>query len=202
MFRKLGLDEILDQMDDGPLGSSVSGAIDDTYGYDEVMAWSSEIPEAVRIAGFALSMTGHLSCEGPVRLLSADCKHTAYVKCLEVLGFSEIASDFSAMIGQVPEACLGDMDALIDHFGSWDCVESLFSSQQNARFASSVVAIESSTATYIRNNRREFLPILPAIWGQFRYIERFNPEFVDEYWKIVDEAVEYWKIANETADGE
>lgn len=184
----LDFDRVLAEFDDFGLSNSVSCAIESTHGYDSLVQWSTTIPLPHRIVHMTWSISGFLECEGFARLMSLKCRHAAYADCFNAIGLPTIAATIREAIESVPAECLGDTDRLVSHFGNWGALAETVKPAQETLFASHDERV-SSVARYIRENRTDFFDLFPAIQRQVSYLSKFDPEGLEEYFRIVEETM-------------
>lgn len=162
------LDEVFQLADDFNLCNIISDVIEERYGYDPVMMWSDSIPYAQRLVEYTWSTTGFLECEGFARFFNLECNHSAYPECFDVLGLSSLASTIRESLKLFPKSDLGDTDALISHFGSWEQIEKIVDDAESELYSKSK-EIEIALANYIRNHKSEFESLLPEIQTNHGY---------------------------------
>ncbi len=164
----LSLAEICQQMDDYDLCNGISCAVEEHYGYDLLITWPESVCLAHRVVDYVWSTTGYLKCEGFARFFNLDCNHSAYPECFDIIGLSSLAVEIRKSLQLFPKSDLGDTDALISHFGSWERIEELVDATEDEIYAKSD-AIKAALASYIRSHKTEFEPLLPEIRKRREY---------------------------------
>jgi hypothetical protein len=167
-MRELSLDEIFERLGDSDLCNTVSGAVQERYGYDFLVMWPESVPLAHKLTDFVWSMTGFLENEGLARFFNSECNHEAYPECFDILGLSSLATQIRTSLKLFPKSDLGNTDALISHFGSWEKIEELVDSTESELYAKSD-EIEVALANYIRNHKYEYETLLPEIRNERAY---------------------------------
>lgn len=165
---KLSFEEVFQHMDDFSLCDVISCAVEEHYGYDILVGWPESVPLTHRVVHFIWSVTGYLECEGLARFFNLRCRHAAYPICFDILGFSRLAKDLRKTLALFPSGDLGDTDALVAHFGSWERIEELVDATESRLYAESE-RIQLALAKYAREHKSEFESLLPEIRRQRAY---------------------------------
>lgn len=174
MTTDLSLDEVIQRMSDFDLCNAISCAVETQFGYDRLMTWPPDAPFSFRVVHFAWSTTGFIEGEGLARFFNLPCKHSAFPECLEALELPALADDIRALLKLFPECDLGQTDALISHFGSWERIEEIVDAAESRLYAESK-NIQSRVAGFIRERKQEFEPLLPEIRRRKEYRKLLQP---------------------------
>jgi hypothetical protein len=168
--RELSFEEVFQHMDDFDLCDVISCAVEERYGYDVLVDWPESVALTHRVVHFVWSVTGFLACEGVARFFNLRCSHSAYPTCFDILGLGALAEELRKALALFPASDLGDTDALVAHFGSWERIEELVDTTESKLYAESE-GIQQALAKYTRDNKPEFESLLPEIRKQRSYDE-------------------------------
>lgn len=164
-------DEVFVKLPDFKLADCLACAVEERYGYETIMAWSSEVPLPHRLVEFVWSTTGYAECEGYVAFMWLDCDHEALAISLRELGLGDLATLVDKMIAPVQgKAVLGNLEALEAFFGDWERFAEWVSQFETFLFAASD-RIRSAVALYCRNNKEAFRDLMPEIANTNAYKE-------------------------------
>ncbi|HEY5345004.1 MAG TPA: DUF4375 domain-containing protein [Verrucomicrobiae bacterium] len=166
----LSLDEICQRMSNFDLCNEISRVVEERYGYDLLITWPESVPLSHRLVDFVWNTTGYLENEGFARFFNLVCNHSAYPECFDIIGLSSLAADVRKSLKLFPKGDLGNTDALISHFGSWEQIEKLADATESELYSKSD-DIEAALANYIRNHKHEFESFVPEIRKQRAYIK-------------------------------
>jgi hypothetical protein len=159
--------EILDSLDDFLLSDFVSGAVEDKYGYEEIIMFSDHVPFEHRVAGYVWAMTGGLQNGGYSGIFTLECDPDAYPKCLRVLGLHELSDTVEKSLELVPLDARGNEGILIEYFGTWDQFKSEIEGVENT-FFDGCQSIQAAHSKYIRDNAAAFEVLAPEIEVKIR----------------------------------
>ena len=149
--------------DDRKLINTISGVIEDLYGYERLMNWDHTIPIHRRIVHFTITSIGYAANEGYVMLLGMECDHVQLVLCLNELRLPDLAIHFDKMLSGIPKVgVLGNLDALERHFGSWEKFGDWVSPFQSQLYKNHD-RIRSALAQYCKQHITVFAQLSPEV---------------------------------------
>ena len=170
------LDAIFASLSDFDLADGITCAVEDKYGYADLMKFPDRIPESHRIVHFIWSNTGFAECNGYVEFMMLDCHHVALPAAFRFVGLDDLADIVDLMIDPVlASGSLGSQVALEAYFGGWDPFSEWVNQFERPLFRASD-RIRAAVAAYCRNNQFSFTTILPELRGTRAYKGQFTPE--------------------------
>jgi hypothetical protein len=170
------LDAISSSLSDFDLADAISCAVEDKYGYTNLMKWPDSIPEPHRVVHFILNNTGFAECNGYVEFLMLDCHHVALPASFRAVGLSDLADIMDLMLDPVLESgALGNREALEAHFCGWDPFSEWVSQFEGALFRAAD-RVHDAVAAYCRKNQSNFASLLPELKGTRACKAHFTPE--------------------------
>ena len=167
---------IISSLSDLDLADGLACAAENMYGYEELMQWSSAIPEQHRVVHFLVTTIGFAGCNGYVEFLMMDCHHIALPASFRAIGLPDLADIVDLMIEPALESkSPGDEDALERHFGGWDPFSEWVHQFEGKLFKASDRIVEA-IAAYCRANQASFESLLPVLRCTRAYKAHFAPD--------------------------
>lgn len=168
------IDRIFAESADFDLCSALEVVMEMKYGHRSIVSWTQEIPEERKIIYYIEVIIGLIRCEGFERFWAENIRHECFAIALDKIGSRHEAEMIRKSLKIIaPKSLLGDPQALIDRFGSWEAVEHLAEGYETFMY-DRMEGIRKKLAVYARRRRYSFVDLAESLSKQVSFSENLK----------------------------
>jgi hypothetical protein len=156
------IDSVFADANDFELCDAVTSAIEDRYGFYDLLERHPDIPTDRWAAHAVWGNTGFFECEGYSRFWGSETDQAGFAEAIRMIGFPILADILENAILAVPKNILGNHDAVETHVES-ERIRMELAEQLDSKLISERPDITGKPATFIRYRRASYADLIEQI---------------------------------------